>query len=185
MSGDAKGEGTLFWCALGVAFGSALLLAGALGFQYLGQLPPCELCLYQRVPHVFAIPLAVAALATRKRGGATAEGFLAAAGFVIAAGVGLALYHVGVEEHWWTGPSTCTGTGAFPDSFESIEEAMRRARIIACDVPAWTLLGISLAGYNAIFSTILAGLGFAPVLQRLCGRKSNAGARQADNKQVV
>ncbi len=186
MSAGAERERTLLWCALGIAWGSALLLAGALGFQYLGHLPPCELCVYQRVPHALAIPLALAGLATRKRPGGSAEGFLAAAALVLAAGAGLAVYQLGIEEHWWAGPQSCTGTGAaFPASVEELNDAMRRARIVACDVVAWSLFGISLAGYNAIFSVILAGLGFAPVLQRLFGRKSHDGTREAESKQVV
>jgi disulfide bond formation protein DsbB len=186
MSAEPKRERTLRWCALGIALGSALLLAGALGFQYLGHLPPCELCLYQRVPHAFAIPLALAALATRKRDGGSAEGFLAAAALVLAAGAGLAIYHLGIEEHWWAGPQSCTGTGAgIPASVEELADAMRKAQIVACDVVAWSLFGISLAGFNAIFSTILAGLGFAPVLQRIFLRKSHDGTREAESKQVV
>ncbi|MEK9992670.1 MAG: disulfide bond formation protein B, partial [Paracoccaceae bacterium] len=35
--------------------GSVLLLLGALAFQYLGGLPPCKLCYWQRYPHMLAI----------------------------------------------------------------------------------------------------------------------------------
>ena len=35
--------------------GSAALLAGAFAFQYLGGLPPCQLCLWQRWPHAAAV----------------------------------------------------------------------------------------------------------------------------------
>ena len=34
--------------------GSAALLLGALGFQYLVHLPPCEMCQWQRWPHIAA-----------------------------------------------------------------------------------------------------------------------------------
>jgi disulfide bond formation protein DsbB len=186
MSADAKRERVLFWCALGVAVGSALLLSGALAFQYLGDLPPCTLCVYQRVPHAIAIPLALAAIATRKRAGGTGEGFLAAAALVLAAGAGIAVYHLGIEEHWWAGPQTCTGTGsAFPDSVEALRDALRNARIVPCDVVPWSLFGISLAGFNAMFSALLVGLGIAPLWRRVFGRKSHDGTRSAESKQMV
>ena len=47
------------------AAGSVAVLLGALGFQYLGDLPPCKLCIYQRWPHVAAVVIALGALATR------------------------------------------------------------------------------------------------------------------------
>lgn len=182
----AKRERTLLFYSLGVAWGSALLLAGALGFQYLGDLPPCTLCIYQRVPHALAVPLALAALATRTRSGGSAEGFLAAAALVLAAGVGLAIYHWGIEAHWWAGPQSCTGTGAaFPSSVEELANAMRATPIVACDVVAWSLFGISLAGFNAIFSAILAGFAIAPLLRRIFGRRSDDRTRTTESKQVV
>lgn len=126
----------LRWCALGVAAGSALLLAGALGFQYFANLPPCELCIYQRIPHALAIPLAFGTLVMLKRGGATGEALLAAAGLVIALGAGIALYHVGVEEHWWTGPTACSSASAGPGSaapIKDLAQAMREAPIVSCE----------------------------------------------------
>ena len=42
--------------------GSAALLLGAFGFQYLGEMPPCKLCIWQRYPHGAAIVIGVLAL---------------------------------------------------------------------------------------------------------------------------
>ena len=39
----------------------AALLAGAYAFQYIGGLPPCEMCWWQRYPHFAAILLALTA----------------------------------------------------------------------------------------------------------------------------
>jgi disulfide bond formation protein DsbB len=179
-------ERALFWVSLALALGPALLFGGALGFQYLGDLPPCELCIYQRVPLALAIPLALAALATRKREEATAEGFLAAAGIVIAIGAGIAVYHLGIEQRWWLGPTACTGFGsAIPGSVEDLQSALRGARIVPCDVVPWSLFGISLAGFNAIFSALLAALALLPGLRRLFGRKADDGTEKAKSREVA
>ncbi|MGB8622373.1 MAG: disulfide bond formation protein B, partial [Paracoccaceae bacterium] len=50
---------------LAAAGGSLALLLGAFGFQYIGGLAPCELCLLQRWPHAAAILFGVLALAIR------------------------------------------------------------------------------------------------------------------------
>lgn len=126
------------------------LLWGAIGSQYLGHLVPCEMCMWQRWPHVAAIVLALVAILLRGNPPASrAFTLLAALAILVSGGIGV--YHAGVEYHWWLGPQRCTGGG-----FHSLEDLMK-APVVMCDVPQWKLAGISLAGFNAIFS-ILGGL---------------------------
>lgn len=127
-----------------------LLLWGAIGSQYLGHLVPCEMCMWQRWPHVAAIVLALIAIALRGQPSAS-RAFTLLAGLAILVSGGIGAYHAGVEYHWWTGPQHCTGGG-----FTSLADLMK-APVVMCDVPQWKLTGISLAGLNAIFS-ILGGL---------------------------
>ena len=82
---------------------SALLLVAALGFQAAGYVP-CELCILQRWPHLAAAGLAAVVLFAGFRRIWALLGLLAAA-----VATGLALYHAGVELHWWAGPSACAG----------------------------------------------------------------------------
>ncbi|MBA2932830.1 disulfide bond formation protein B [Sphingomonas sp. CGMCC 1.13654] len=127
-----------------------LLLWGAIGSQYIGHLVPCEMCMWQRWPHVAAIVLALIAIALRTQPSASrAFTLLAALAILVSGGIGV--YHAGVEYHWWTGPERCTGS-----HFTSLADLMK-APVVMCDVPQWKLAGISLAGFNAIFS-ILGGL---------------------------
>ena len=126
------------------------LLWGAIGSQVFGHLVPCEMCMWQRWPHVAAIVLALVAIALRSQPSASrAFTLLAALAILVSGGIGV--YHAGVEYHWWTGPTRCTGGG-----FKSLADLMK-APVVMCDVPQWKLGGISLAGFNAIFS-ILGGL---------------------------
>jgi disulfide bond formation protein DsbB len=133
-----------------------ILLWGAIGSQYIGHLVPCEMCMWQRWPHVAAIVLALIAIALRGQPSASRL-FVVLAALAILASGGIGVYHAGVEYHWWQGPPRCTGSG-----FTSLADLMK-APVVMCDIPQWKLAGISLAGFNAIIS-IVAGLvviGFA------------------------
>ncbi len=134
-----------------VLVGSAALLGGALAFQYLGHLAPCEMCLWQRWPHVAALGLGLVAWALRSNRAVVA---LAALAVLVTAGIGY--FHAGVEYHWWAGPQACTANGlaAGPDFIT----AALATPMIRCDAAAWTLFGISMAGYNALFSTVIGGV---------------------------
>lgn len=123
---------------------SALML-GALGSQYIGGLHPCEMCYWQRWPHDAAIVLALFAFGTRVNKASHVLVALAALAIMVSGGIGV--FHAGVEYGWWEGITTCSTTAAGV----SLEDIMR-APVVRCDVPQWTLLGISLAGYNAIIS---------------------------------
>jgi disulfide bond formation protein DsbB len=132
---------------------SLAMIAGALAFQYWVGLQPCELCLKERLPWYAAIVLSILFMALMPRRGerpaAVCFALLFLASFL------LGLYHVGVEHHLVAGPAVCTGRSL---QGLSIEEATRRlfaAPEVRCDVVQWSLLGISLSGWNAIASLAL------------------------------
>ena len=102
-----------------------------------------------------------------------AEHYLEVSGVMATVGAGIAAYHVGVEQHWWQGPTACAG-GTIPSSFAEMQRMMSTP-IVPCDKPAWTLLGISMAGYNAVFS-LLFGAGVILLTSRseAAGRRDTA-----------
>src|SRR4051794_36129079 len=118
------------------------LLGGALGSQYLGGLHPCEMCYWQRGPPATAIVLAAAAFAMPAR----ARTLPALAALAIAVSGLIGVYHAGVELKWWEGMTTCTAGGAL-----DLDQLMK-VPLIRCDQVQWSLLGISMAGWNAIVS---------------------------------
>lgn len=146
------------WPAL-TFLASAVMLGGAWGFQLLGGLHPCTLCLYQRWPYWAAIVVAgLATLGARQLG---ARGIASVAGLcalIFLAGAGVAGFHTGVEQHWWEGLAACGGAG-LNDPNMSIEELKTRlfaAPVVRCDDVPWSLFGISLAGYNFLVSLVFA-----------------------------
>lgn len=137
-----------------VAFVVALAaIAGAWGSQIFGGLVPCELCLEQRLPYYFGLPLlAVLLLFWHRLPRAAWYGLLAAVIALFAWGLYLGVYHAGVEWRFWPGPTACTGNG-LDVSFEDLSD-INATRIVPCDAVQFRFLGISLAGYNAL---VMAG----------------------------
>lgn len=139
---------------VGPAVGSLALLLGAFAFQYLGGLEPCHLCLLQRWPHVIAAAIGLLILSWPGR-------WLALlAGLVMLGGAGIAAYHVGVEQHWWPGPTSCTAPTPGAGDAGALLDQILATPTVLCDSVAWSLFGISMAGWNAILSLGLAWLWF-------------------------
>jgi disulfide bond formation protein DsbB len=133
---------------------SLALLLGAWSFQYLGGLVPCEMCIWQRWPHAAAIWLGLGGGilgAMRILPRETVKMLAWAAIFAIAVTGAIGIFHAGVEWKLWDGPPACTGSGYVPGQSDDF-------KFVRCDEAQWRLIGISLAGYNAIFSLAVAAL---------------------------
>ena len=142
--------------AAGIAFilGLATIL-GALGSQFIGGLQPCELCLEQRLPYYWGLPLLALVLVLWNRLPLPVW-YLAVA--IVAAlfawGTYLGGFHSGVEWGFWPGPTACTGVGEAL-SMDALNDLQP---VIGCDVVQFRFLGISLAGYNALISATIVVL---------------------------
>lgn len=143
----------------------AALLAGAWGSQLIGGLYPCEMCHWQRWPHYAAVAVALLSFVAG-RGRMTAA-LVALAAVLIATSGAIGVFHAGVEYHWWNGITACTQTVSTAGlSTDAALKAILGAPIVRCDTPQWSLFGISLAGFNAIFS-----LGGALLIAILLGKR--------------
>ena len=137
--------------------GSGALLGGALFFQYVGGLAPCEMCFWQRYPHMVAIAAGLSAVAAyRWPRAALALPITAIVALIVTAGLGV--FHSGVEQRWWQGPQSCTGRIPSGLTIEQLKKYLAAMPLVRCDQIPWSLIGISMAGWNAILS---AGLAFA------------------------
>ena len=145
-----------------LAFGT---IAGAWIFEWAGFLP-CDLCLKQRWAYYAGIPLALlAATAGAMRKPRIAVPLLGLIGVIFVASAVFGVYHAGVEWKFWEGPSGCTASGSLnPSSMADFRKQIEAARIIPCGEAAIRILGLSLAGWNAIVSLIIAAAAFKPVL---------------------
>ena len=137
----------LFLCGLA----SAALLTAAFGFEYLGGLAPCKLCLWQRWPHAGVIVFCLMGTTGVLRSGpAFLMIALCAAVTAIIAG-----YHVGVEQQLWQGPTSCSGA-LNSMSASDLLDSLLATSVVRCDEIAWSFANISMAGWNMLFSSGLA-----------------------------
>jgi disulfide bond formation protein DsbB len=140
---------------------SAAMLATAHAFQTFGGFAPCTACYWQR--NVYWVAMAVAALGVAADmvppGRRLRPWFAAALAATFLVGCWIAIYHSGAEWKWWPGPQECSGGGAGA-SAAGLARLMQGAKVIAprCDQAAWRMLGLSMAGWNALVSLGLAGL---------------------------
>ena len=137
-----------------VLIAAIAVVGAALVSQYSGVLQPCELCLMERWPYYGAILIAVVALAVSVPGWQRAALLLLALVFVVSAGLGF--YHVGVEQHWFRGPTACTSSSGVPQTLAELKQMLARTQTVMCDQVQWSLAGISLAGWNFIASVMIA-----------------------------
>ncbi len=135
---------------------SALLLAGAHGFERIGKLAPCALCLDQREVHWMVLGVVaiggVGWLVLKSEKLLTAT--LGLIALVYTYSTFLSGYHAGVEWKFWPGPATCSaGTALITVTDPSdLLSQLDTAPIVSCTDAAWRMFGISMAGYNAAIS---------------------------------
>lgn len=139
--------------ALLAGLGSAAMLGGALFFQYAMGMAPCQLCIWQRWPHLVALALGLIAWLLPR------VWVMGLGAMAVATSGGLGVYHTGVERGWWQGPTTCSGGGDIGTlTPEQLLDLVMAAPIVRCTDVAWEMFGLSMASWNAVVSFALAGL---------------------------
>ena len=163
---------TPFRAALFLFVVATATVLGAWAFQYAGY-APCDLCLKQRIPYYIGIPVALLTLivASRHRLGShrAARFGLGTLTLIFIASALFGAYHAGVEWGFWPGPADCTGTLEKAGSMNDFMKQLQTTKVVRCDAVAIRILGLSLAGWNAVISAVMAlvaGLAAAPGARR-------------------
>jgi disulfide bond formation protein DsbB len=130
--------------------GALALLLGALGFQYVAHLAPCEMCHWQRWPHIAAALIGLVGVAVWKKDARILT--IVTIALITVSGL-IGAYQAGMQWGILPGPEACTvehayvlGSGAPPPE-------------VSCNAVTWSLFGLSLAAYNALLSFLIAGMG--------------------------
>lgn len=142
----------LFLIVVGV-----LSLGAAFASQYIGGLRPCVLCIYQRYPYGVVIALGLLVLLAWRQP-RIAAGLTVLAAIALFVDAGIAAFHVGVEQHWWQGTDECSNLIDPNLSIEDLKKALQEQPVVACDEVAWSLFGVSMAGYNFLYAIITGSI---------------------------
>lgn len=140
------------WPLLTLLASGAMLAAAHFYFQRFLGLAPCPLCLDQRNWHWGAVGVsALALLVVRWKPGLVRWAILII-GLVLLGSAAQGAYHVAVEQHWVIAQCDARMIAGdirpldFDGSFE----------VPKCDQIAWSMWGVSMAGWNALISLLLA-----------------------------
>lgn len=155
--------------ALLLTVAMAATVGSALGFEHIGGYIPCALCLLQRLPYYYGIPVALLATLSAAFGGPTwlTRGLLLIAGIMMVVGAGMGVYHAGAEWGFWEGPATCatTAQGVTQNAGDLLGE-LDSKKPPSCTEASLRVLGLSFAGWNVIASLILAAVAFKGVVAK-------------------
>lgn len=140
-----------------------LVSVGALGAALVAQfgfdLKPCILCLWQRAPYALIILEALGMLVVlKKMPGANkwAPFFLSALAFLFLVSAGIAFFHVGVEQHWWSLEGGCPVGGREEKSADQMLAELLTTPVVPCDQISWRLFGLSITIWNVALSLGMA-----------------------------
>lgn len=152
------------WWPLFTLLVSAALLGGAHAFETFGGLQPCPLCLDQRRWHWAVVGVSLLLLVVVRVRPSLARTAAAICGLVMLGAAGMAAYHVAVEHHWVL--AQCDARIDLNDIRPM--EVGDRIEVPKCDQIAWSMFGVSMAGYNALISllTALASVAVAVLPER-------------------
>lgn len=151
-----KMQSAVFTCGTVALLSFSALAAAFLSEAFLG-LEPCILCIYQRYPYAIALFLGLLGLALRKKLKAVAA-ILALCGITFLINSGIALYHSGVELHWWESFSESCTIFQFDTKKQSVLDNILSTPLGHCDQIAWKdpILGLSMANHNIAVCLLLA-----------------------------
>lgn len=150
MNALIAGPRKLTWFVFG---GSITAIGIALMAQYGAGLEPCNLCIWQRWPHVIAAASALVALGTRRP--LVRVALLTTATLGLTVGFGIAAYQIGLQQDLWA-TSLCVADPAGSLSSDDLGQALAGASSSGCAEVVTRVLGLSIPEWNAVASAALA-----------------------------
>jgi disulfide bond formation protein DsbB len=125
-------------------------LLSAYSAEHFFKLRPCSLCLFQQYGFIIiCLGGCVAVVLTFLKVHVKKISLFLATLYMINAGI--AFYQVAVEHRWVEVPTQCQNKKLFGNSIEELREQLLNTETVRCDQVQWSLFGISMAGYNALY----------------------------------
>ena len=152
-----KNPDTIIAMASILILGGVLPLAIAIIAQFGFGLAPCHFCLLQRYPYLVVIAAGVVSLLVHRGG----LGWRLCVAFGICgllATAALALIHTGIETGFLHYTGGCVTAPLLNPTIEQIRTAISAAPLVSCDQPMVQWLGLSMAGWNALWAFFVIAL---------------------------
>jgi disulfide bond formation protein DsbB len=137
-------------------------LCSAWAAEYIFDIKPCSLCLYQR--YLLIIITFIAGSSAYILPPRLIKRMIFITGLCFLAAAVIAFYHVGLEEKWFKDIGICQ-THLQADSIEALRQQLLNQAPVSCSQASWRLFGLSFAGYNLGFSLLMAFLCFSQMFQ--------------------
>lgn len=149
--------------------GMAATVGGALAFEHIGGYVPCALCLLQRDPYYYGLPVSLVALvaASMDASPSLVRLCILLIAILMLVGAGMGVYHSGVEWGFWEGPSACSApVDSVPTNANDILADLNRVHGPSCTEASFRFLGLSFAGWNVVASLALAAIALRGALRK-------------------
>lgn len=125
--------------------------------EYIFDIKPCSLCLYQR--YLLIIITFIAGISAYVLPPKLVKQMIIVTGLSFLVAAVIAFYHVGLEEKWFKDIGICQ-THHQANSIEALRQHLLNTESTSCSQASWRLLGLSFAGYNFAFSSLMVVLCF-------------------------
>ena len=127
-------------------------ISSALIAEYFFHVLPCQMCLNQRYPYYFIISIFIVFYFINK----TLNIWLyVLTELAVLYGLFYSVWHVGIEQNLFTGPSSCSEKLREANSVSDLKEQILNQDIINCNEISWSMLGLSAATLNSLLLFLL------------------------------
>tara|TARA_X000000368_G_C22627542_1_gene535079 strand:- start:4 stop:477 length:474 start_codon:yes stop_codon:yes gene_type:complete len=133
---------------------SIFALASAYFIEYILGYKPCNLCLFERLPYLFAIILIFTVLIINK----LEKIILIILSIIFAAATILSFYHFGIEQGFFEESLVCIANNDVNNLTKEDLIKDLQSKTISCKDVDFRLFGLSLATINIIISFILSAI---------------------------
>jgi len=158
-----------YW-AIAVFILSTIAISSALIAEYVFNLLPCKMCLYQRYPYYFIISTFIIFYFFQKKFNIW---FYILTELAIIYGLFYSIWHVGIEQNLLPKPQSCSGSLKKLSSIENLKEQIFNQEIINCNDISWSIIGFSAATLNAILLIFFLLFNTALIIKIYYDKKKN------------
>ena len=140
--------------ALFTFFISVVTILIVFWIEYIENIKPCQLCLYQRLPYYVLIPLSMIIIFIKSLKRVFFISIVIS--IILLISIFLATYHSGIEKNIWSNLAGCSNhTNIDSNNLDDLRKKILDIPLIRCDKVTWNIYLFSLTNLNLILSAAL------------------------------